>query len=239
MASKPTTEERLLSPTCLRVDGNAGHALRAVALIFESLGGLVKTKTWAVSASLTHPGGASVQMRVAAYHVGDEKTYLDVQRCEGDVLFGGKVYGLLNDSLAAFKAPSCFHEGHLALPMPPGLKPLKPSGDPFAAVPPMSLNEIPEVVWDTVDGIADWSLTDILHYKVDHDHVTLLFQQGKLAPEAFEAHLKQMPSRVRQGLKPRRCWKNCLPSNCGEVLEKIAMLIAEGEMYHTLHQEMS
>ena len=118
---QPATEERCLSPTCLRVDGNAGLALKAVELIFTAIGGLdVEAQTWAVSASLAHPDGICVKMRVVAYLVEGGKTYLDVQRCTGDALFGGRVYGLLNDSLTAFKTPSCFQEGRLALQIPPG-----------------------------------------------------------------------------------------------------------------------
>ena len=71
---------------------------------------------------------------------------------------------------------------------------------------------------------------------MDHDGVCLAFQQGNLPPEVFEAHFKKMPALVRQGLKPRKSWKNRLPSNCGDILEKESMLIAEDEMYHTLHQ---
>ena len=37
------------------------------------------------------------------------------------------------------------------------------------------------------------------------------------------------------GLKPALSWKNCLPRNCEDVLDKMTMLIAEGEMYHALH----
>lgn len=228
--AQPATEE-LLSPMCLRVDGNAERALKVVEMIFTAIGGFdVKAHAWTVSASLAHPGGAQVDMKVVAYHVDGERTYLDVQRCTGDALFGGRVYGLLNDSLAAFKTPSCFQEGHLALPMPPGLK---PADDPIKDVPSMSLND---TAWSTVDGIAAWSPQSIHHFKVDHDEVCLHHQQGKLDPDAFAAHFKKMPVRVRQGLKPRKAWKNCLPSNCGDILDKITMLVAEGEMYHALHQ---
>ena len=91
---------------CLRVDGNAGIALEAVALIFKALGGVdVKTQTWTVTAFLPHPDGVCVNIKVVAHSVAGEKTYLDVQRCNGDAVFGGRVYGLLNDSLAAFKFP--------------------------------------------------------------------------------------------------------------------------------------
>ena len=221
---------------CLRVDGNAGIALEAVALIFKALGGVdVKTQTWTVTAFLPHPDGVCVNIKVVAHSVAGEKTYLDVQRCNGDAVFGGRVYGLLNDSLAAFKFPSCFKEGHLALPRPPGLKPVE---DPIKDVPPMSLDREAreEVAWSTVDGIAAWSPDEIHHFKVDHDEILLEYQQGKLTLELFEAHFKKMPAPVRQGLKPRKSWKNRLPSNCGGILEKVSMLIAEGEMYHMLHQ---
>ena len=135
--NQPATEERHLSPMCLRVDGNAGIALEAVALIFKALGSLdVKKQAWTVAASLPHPDGVCVSIKVAAHSVAGEKTYLDVQRCNGDAVFGGRVCGLLYDSLAAFKTPSCFEEGRLALPMPPGLK---PSDDPMD-VPSMCLN---------------------------------------------------------------------------------------------------
>ena len=103
-------------------------------------------------------------------------------------------------------------------------------------MPSLSLNEAhEELAWSTVDGIAAWSPRSIHHYKVDHDGVCLAFQQGNLLPEVFEAHFKKMPPPVRQALKPRKSWKNRLPSNCGDILEKVSMLIAEGEMYHVLH----
>ena len=234
-ANQLATEERLVSPMSLRVDSNAGIALEAVALIFCALGGVnVKKQAWTVAASLPHPEGVYVSIKVVAYSVEGEKTYLDVQRCNGDAIFGGRVYGLLSDSLAAFKSPSCFKDGHLALPRPPGLK---PADDPIQHVPSMSLNRkvLDEVAWSTVDGIAAWSPNDIHHFKVDHDEILLKFQQGKLPLALFEAHFQKVPVLVRQGLKPRKSWKHCLPSNCGDILEKISMLIAEGEMYHTLH----
>ena len=220
------------SPTCLRVDDNAGLALGAIELIFRAIGGYdMKAQTGEVSATLPHPGGARVHMKVVAYHVTDGgQTYLDVQRCTGDALFGGRIYGLLNESLAAFKMPPCFQTGQLALPLPPGLRHAE---DPMA-VPPMSLTE--ELAWSTVDGIAEWSPRSIHHFKVDHEQVMLWYQQGKLDPKIFEAHFQKMPAAVRQGLKLRKTWKTRLPGNCGDILEKISMLVAEGEMYHALHQ---
>ena len=121
-----------------------------------------------MAASLPHPEGVYVSIKVVAYSVEGEKTYLDVQRCNGDAIFGGRVYGLLSDSLAAFKSPSCFKDGHLALPRPPGLK---PADDPIQHVQSMSLNRkvLDEVAWSTVDGIAAWSPNDVHHFKVDHD----------------------------------------------------------------------
>ena len=76
-ANQPTTEECRLSPMCLRVDGNAGIALEAVALIFKALGGVdVKTQTWTVTAFLPHPDGVCVNIKVVAHSVAGEKTYL-------------------------------------------------------------------------------------------------------------------------------------------------------------------
>ena len=225
-----------MSPMCLRVDSNAGIALEAVALIFRALGGVnVKKQAWTVAASLQHPDGVYVSIKVVAFSVGSEKAFLDVQRCNGDAVLGGRIYRLLSDSLAAFKVPACFSDCHLEPPRLPGLK---PAVDPIRHVPLLPLNRHAreEVAWSTVDGIAAWPPNEIHHFKVDHDEILLNFKRGKLSPDAFEAHLKKMPALVRQGLKPRKSWKNLLPSNCADILDKITMLIAEGEMYHTLHQ---
>ena len=114
---------------------------------------------------------------------------------------------------------------------------LQPSKDPQQEVPSLRLSDAArdELVWSTVDGIAAWSPADIHHFKVEHDKVTVKFQQGRLAPAVFAAHFQNMPACVRKGLKPARSWKDCLPRNCEDVLDKMTMLIAEGEMYHTLH----
>ena len=240
MKQPPTIEERRLSPMCIRV-ANADLALKAVDLIFASIGSSdVTTRDWTVTGSLAHPdgGGVHVKMTVKAYLVQEgDWTYLDVRRRSGDALFGSRVFGLLNDSLTAFKIPSCFQKGNLVLPSPPGLK-LLPAKDPHQDVPSLCLGDAArdELVWSTVDGIASWPLESIQHFKADHDEVHGHFLRGVLNPSVFDEHLLRIPALVRQGLKPRRCWKNRLPHNCGEVLEQISMLICEGEMYHVLHE---
>jgi hypothetical protein len=240
MKQPPTIEMRLLSPMCIRV-ANADLALKAVDLIFASIGGSdVTTRDWTVTCSLAHPdgGGAHVKMTVKAYLVQSDGTYLDVRRWSGDALFGSRVFGLLNDSLTAFKIPSYFQKGNRILPSPPpGLKHL-PAKDPQQEVPLLCLGDAArdELVWSTEYGIASWPLESIHHFKADHDEVHRQFLRGVLSPSVFDAHLLKMPALMRQGLKPRRCWKNRLPHNCGEVLEQVSMLICEGEMYHVLHE---
>jgi len=235
---QPTIEERLLSPMSIRVDANAKCALQVVDLIFAAIGGIdAKTTAWTVSCTITHPAGVHVKMKVVAYLVHGDQTHLDIQRGSGDALFGGKVFRLLLDALVAFKVPSCVQHGHDVLPSPPpGLR-LQPSKDPKREVPSLCLSDAArdDVAWSTVDGIAAWSPADIHHFKVEHDNVTVKFQQGRLAPGVFAAHFQNMPACVRRGLKPALSWKDCLPRNCADVLDKMTMLIAEGEMYHTLH----
>jgi hypothetical protein len=162
---------------------------------------------------------------------------LDIQRRSGDALFGGKVFGLVLDAPVAFKIPSCVQHGHLVVPSPPGLKLLQAKG-PQQEVPSLCLGDAArdELVWSTVDGIASWPLESIHHFKADHDEIHRQFLRGVLNPSVFDAHLLKIPALVRQGLKPRRCWKSRLPHNCCEVLEQISMLICEGEMYHVLHE---
>ena len=113
----------------------------------------------------------------------------------------------------------------------------KPTRNPAVHVPPLSLGgaKAEEDAWQALDGIAAWPRADLRDFAAAHEDICVLFAQGALQPSVFQEHMLQLPTPIRSGLKwYKRHW-DILPPNTEALLEKISMLICEGEVFWTLH----
>ena len=250
-ASPPEIPWLCLSAMALRVDGDIQVALESMRGIIRRVSGtILSDQRYNLAGEVQHPDGRRVTVVVDAYRA-QGQDYIELARASGDARLGAEMYRML---LAELTSPDMVQR----MSPPPGLAPpaLPPppppqkqramrappapmptaSRDPYDHVPPLCMGTTKaEDAWLALEGIASWPRDELRDFAIDHEHVSVLFAKGALQPITFEQHMLKIPKQLRQGLKWfKRHW-DVLPPNTATLLEQVAMLVCEAEMFWTLH----
>ena len=253
-----------ISAMALRIDGDLDVAFEIAKHLMNGLGTITQQRQYNITVTVSHPDGRQVELNLIVYRaIAEPSSYLELNRRSGDALLGAEVYRMLTCLLTSQYAPLENSGVMTIVTRPPGLSalhhvreskpplarlaehspPPRPCLAPVTApldVPYLSLYESKEkakeeLPWSTLDALARWSKDDVREFAFLHEGVCASFARGLLEPIAFEEHMMKIPPDVRKAVKWfKRKW-NCLPPNTSVLLEQVSMLIAEANVFWSIH----